>query len=152
MKPIKQTISLRTVTLSGLIFTLTLICFPLLSHAHFAEKGGLQVIHPWLDEGKKAGKTTAHLTFSNNDERKSYTIIGASSEVASSVEFLMDGKGVEKIVVNSGDIFNDEDITVNLIGLNQDLKTGDVTSMTLYFSDNTELTFKLGVGQETMPE
>ena len=130
----------------------TLLLLPITASAHTAEKGNLQIIHPWSDAGAQGDTIVIHPTFMNNDEEKTYVITSAESSASGSVHFMKNGEVIEHLTLEPGDILSDEDITVQLINLKETLKTGDIISITLHFSDNTELTFKLGVGQETMPE
>lgn len=129
-----------------------ILVIPVPSFAHVAEKDTLQIIHPWADEAEQGADSIVHPTFMNNDEHKEYIIIRADSESAEKIVFLRDKEIVDVITLKPGDILSDEDITVQLKNVKDTLKEGQTISMTLYFQDGTELNFKLGVGQQTMPE
>jgi copper(I)-binding protein len=129
-----------------------LLFMPMAAFAHMAEKGNFQVIHPWADAGLIGDTITVHPTFMNNDEEKYSVISGAQSSASESVRFVKDGVVIDAITVEPSDILSDEDVSVELVNLKQDLAIGDLLSMTLHFDDGTKLQFKLGVGQETMPE
>jgi len=120
--------------------------------AHTAEKENLQVIHPWVEAALKGGNTTAHPTFMNNDEERSYTIIRAESNVSESVKFKSAGKLIGRIEIKPEDVLSDEDVILELHELKEDLVEGQVINLTLFFKDKSQLSFKVGVGASTMPE
>ncbi|MCS5597005.1 MAG: hypothetical protein NZ828_07105 [Alphaproteobacteria bacterium] len=151
MNSIKKKLFLNMALLAGFMF-IALSLIPVSVSAHTAEKGNLQIIHPWVDAAAQGENATIHPTFMNNDEEKTYVVTGAESAASESVRFLKDGEAIDRITLQPGDILSDEDVTVELVNLKEALETGEVISMTISFSDGTTLDFKLGVGAETMPE
>lgn len=117
--------------------------------AHTAQKGGLQVVHPWVGPARAGEMTQAHPTLVNTGDRP-ITITGASCPAAESVRLIHQGREVSRVTIPAGETLTPDSFQLRLHGLKADFPKGKAVPLRLRIEGMSGMAFHMAIGQGTM--
>ena len=117
---------------------------------------GITVREAWI-RATKAGENGAIYFVLQNDSTEQDELIGASSDLADAVEIhessmvtgtdVMQMNQVSSVALDAGSevTFEPGGLHVMLVGLNKELKVGDVIALTLHFKKHDDISVRVSV-------
>ncbi len=117
--------------------------------AHTAQKGGLQVVHPWVGPARAGEMTQGHPTLVNTGDQP-ITIAGASCPVAESVALIHQGREVSRVTIPPGETLTPESFRLRLHGLKTDFPEGKAVPVRFRIEGASAMQFHMAIGQGTM--
>lgn len=117
--------------------------------AHTAERGNLQVVHPWVEPAAAGADTLAHPTVVNNGS-KALAITRATSPVAQEIQMLHRGQPAAEVTVAPGQTVTPEQFRLRLKGLRVALPEGKAVPITLHLRGMAPMQMHMAIGQSTM--
>lgn len=125
------------------------ILLSLNANSHTYESMGIEVIHPWCEEGLKGDNSSANITISN-ETNKNIDLISIKSADISHIIFIKNENSVNKITIPSKGIRGEDDFSIMLHGLKRNLINGNHINAILLFSNGMDMKIKFVIGQNTM--
>ena len=119
------------------------------ANAHTAQKGSLQVTHPWVAPAEKGASTTGHPTITNKGDA-SITLTGASSKAAHAVNLVLDGERVDRVSIDGGETLPPQRFRLRLENLIVALPEGKAVPVKLHLSKQDAIDVRMAIGQDTM--
>lgn len=119
------------------------------AQAHTAQKGSLQIVHPWVEPAESGQTTTANPTFTNVGE-SAITIEKVTTAAAHEVHMLRGGKAVDRLELPAGATLAPPQVRFELHDLTVALPEGKAVPVTLHLANGESLEVHLAIGENTM--